>query len=159
MTTVQKLATEAYGYLDTKTDRGVWAMKDGTPEWVRDLIYEAHGGMMPDDFKFRFVAEALSALADSEDTDEAREGLEPDVYHGRLLEWVGTNLNRAGYVDEVIEEGGVSDFFSLLQAGQARELDEVFTLVLSALETRAEHEEEEDEEDGREVAEVAEVSP
>jgi hypothetical protein len=108
--------------------------------------------MLPDDHRYEFIRDAVSALADEDDTDAARDSIEPDIYTANLAAWLGSRTDRYGYCDEAIEEQGqpFPDTISLLQAGYYREQIEVFDAVLSALEDVASEIEDE------ETADVAE---
>lgn len=150
MTQLQKLADEVRGHFktfrrgDDKEDH--WSLKDDAPEWIRDdVCYEAHGSMMPDDHKYAFIVEALDALAENEDPDDI--DLEADIYNADLLKWVSSHLERAGYVEEAIEESGGEHpgFFESLMMGQAAEKREVLYSVRQSLEKRIEDEPEEEE--------------
>jgi hypothetical protein len=140
--TVEMLATFARAcFKRSKRDNGeeYWLKKDGTPEWVETMTMEAHGSMLPDDWKYSFIVEALSALSDHADTDEARDSLEADIYNSELHRWLGSHLERAGYVDEAIKEYGSHSDNGIegdIAIGQLAEMHEVFSSVLSALESR-----------------------
>ena len=66
---ISKKAKEALAYFE-KANRtnGVefWKVKDGAPQWVTDLCFSAHseGAMLPDDWRYVFIVEALVALED-----------------------------------------------------------------------------------------------
>ncbi len=133
---------------DAKEER-IWSLKEEHRGGeAQAFAMECHGGMLPDDWKYEFIVDALDVLEENEDTDEARDGLpESDIYHVDLLRWVGSHLERAGYVDEHLEEfEDCREFFAALQGGQRKEREEVFSAVLSALESM-EDEEESDEDD------------
>ncbi len=145
--TVQALATEADGFLvQAKRTNGdkFWKFKDEAPEWCTDMAHEAHGDMLPDDWKYEFVSDALSALSENEDEDEARDSLEIPVYYHEQHAWLASNLNRTGYVDEARSELGTSDQNTDAQiaAGMWMEQREVFDLVLSFLQNKVEEEDE-----------------
>ena len=147
MPTVQSLARLALKHFK-KNPRDEWSVDDLAPSWLTDLVYAAHAGMMPDDFKYHFVFDALVAIDEAEgDLDAARDQLEPDIYHGRLLAWVGSSLDRAGRVDEVLEEYELKEFFSILQVAQRSEMEEVLAEVHDALQAQADEDEDEDEEE------------
>lgn len=123
---------------------------ENAPEWARAITFTAHGNgdYLPEDYRYRFAYNAASALAyflgdnPEGDPDEAREYLSPDVYNSDLLQWVSSNLRRASYVDEAVQEYGFPDsgFFQALMIGQLAEREEVFSLVLAGLQEVAEEE-------------------
>lgn len=143
MTSVQDLAREAYESFERKTREdgtSYVARKDEAPEWVADVIREAHGDMLPDDFRYQTIRDAFGAIADaSGDLDDAGHEFadDADVYNADLLAWVGSHGMRAGYVDEAREEfGEPRDFFHGLQMGQYAERREIFDVVLAELRRR-----------------------
>lgn len=153
--TIQQLAEEARNHFETRTrDNGesFYCAKDDAPEWLEELVQDAHGSMFPDDYRYRFIVEALDAIADNVATDEARDSLEADIYTGSVLAWLASHLGRTGYVEEAAAEYGIGNarefrLVETIQNGQLAEIHEVFDSVLSSLESRAEEEEEEEEDD------------
>src|SRR6185437_3624197 len=57
-------------------------LKDGSPEWMTTVCRKAHDDarLLPDDCRYAFIEQAVDALANHEDTDDARSSLEPDIY-------------------------------------------------------------------------------
>ena len=131
---VSKKAKEALAYFE-KANRtnGVefWKVKDGAPQWVTDLCFASHseGAMLPDDWRYVFIVEALVALEEEID-------LEPDIYTSELCAWLASNVNRVGYVDDARNEwgGDLKSIFDELQLGQLTEKREVFDQVTAFLE-------------------------
>lgn len=143
-TTIQDLASEAQGWFTTKQrDNGgeFFTLKDGAPEWVKDLVHKAHGEFLPDDYRYRWTLGALEFIADSEGDpmDDAAEfaDLAVDTYTGDRLAWLASNLQRPGYCDQVVQDFGSmpdpGDIVSLIGCGQYVEAEEVYGLVLSFL--------------------------
>lgn len=147
--TIRDLASQAYKAMEraTRDDGTEYTRKrDDAPEWVGTIVYDAHGGLfLPDDWRYECIREAFAHVADStghtEDLEETVHEFADaaDVYNDDLLRWVGSNQNRAGYVDEARAEfGEPRDFYHSLQMGQYQERAEVYTLVLSGLRKAAE---------------------
>lgn len=144
--TVQSLANDAFAFFEQRTrenGKTFWCCKDETPQWVKDLVYNAHGDFGPDDWRYEFIWEALSALSClDEDDDPEVLVLEADIYTGELTGWLHSNLQRIGYVDEAVDEyGGASTFdgiTNMIMAGQASEKREVLQSVIAFLSERAE---------------------
>lgn len=148
---IQELAKEALQYYKLKTvtrdgqETTIWTHTDDAPEWVRKMTMKAHEGMLPDDWKFRFVVEALEAIAYSEEgyEDEAITELEADVYNHELLDWVSSSSIRMKYVDKAVEAtewpGSLAYALAL---GQVDEKQEVCWIVLECLRDRLEQLEE-----------------
>ena len=138
---LQKLAQEVRKYFEDHPHKeNTFRMKDEAPQWVRDMVFEAHEDFAPDDYKYNYVVEALDALASG---DIEGETLEPEVYNYQLLNWLGSNMKRIGYVDEAREDCGPSEgIMQDIMMGQRKEKLEVFNIVRSCLEERAEEKEE-----------------
>lgn len=148
--TVKQLAAEAYSWFEvaTRTDDSTYIRtKDGCPEWVSDLVYAGHGSdFLPDDYRYRWIMSACGSIADTDEgaiEDSAHEwaDCETDVYTGRLLEWLASNLQRVGYVDSAAEEMGIQadeGIVRMISAGQYEEIRETFELVWQFLQDRAE---------------------
>lgn len=125
-------------------------LRDGTAEWMRDAAQKAHGDMLPDDWRYRFIEGITDAIAerlrfdpDAELGDfghEVCDGLVP-VYNGERAAWLGSNLTRGGYCDEAREEGLVAEaagIFERIGAGIYVELHEIFCTISEALASQAE---------------------
>ncbi len=152
-TTVHTLATEAASWFETATRTGgdgetFTRCKDRAPDWVTDLVHDAHGDFLPDDWRYQTISAALDAIEDAgEDADlddlasEFADG-HVDVYTAARFTWLSSSLNRQGYVDEACEEfgfqfdsgHGIADAVGL---GQYREAEEVFQAVVVFLAARA----------------------
>jgi hypothetical protein len=111
-------------------------LSDDAPEWMTTVSREAHDGgeLLPDDWRYAFIEQAVDALAEHGDADTARDMLEPDVYTSDLTGWLHSRNSRVYYLGEVMEEyGPFKDGFQLLAVAQLREKEEVFGQVLDAL--------------------------
>jgi hypothetical protein len=151
---VQSLAAEAYACFeqarratgDTATGpredgERYWRTKDGTPDWVRDLVHAAHGGMLPDDWRYATIAHALESLARGTDPDDSGEFADGyvDVYNHDRLTWLASYGYRQGYVDDACAQFGTLADASIMDRiglGQYLEASEVFSSVVSSLEDR-----------------------
>lgn len=136
--TIQELARQyADLFVTKKRDNGdtylCIELDDKNPE-LMDLIRNAHDGLMPDDYKYQFIHDALEAIALVEVEDDLNNiDLEPDIYNCDLLKWVSSNLTRAAYVDDAIRDYEYDGLFNALQNGQSYEKNEVLHSVLSSL--------------------------
>jgi hypothetical protein len=155
-TNIHQLAGIAYNAFE-RIERGedyITTLKDDAPEWVRDLVRAAHGDMLPDDWRYDAIRSALWVHIHNDESHDLDEmGTEwadgyGDVYTGARLKWLASNLNRPAYCDEAREEGlsAGEDIVELIGAGQYMEAREVWGLVVTALEERAEELEDESEE-------------
>lgn len=113
-----------------------YTLKDYRPIWLvdfmRDDIHE-EGRWFPDDFKYQVVVEVLDVLSEGQDPDDLN--LEPDIYNSDLLEWLGSHLERAGLVDEAVEQMGHSKqgIIGDISTGQWYEKDQIARMVADAL--------------------------
>ena len=141
---IQELAREArswFGYRKRQDGTGYWAVQEDAPKWIKKMVWAAHakGEILPEDFRHRFIVEALEALM--EDPEEP--DIVPDVYISELLKWLEAHPSyRIGIVDEAVSLFGWNGLFEALQAGQLMEKEEVFELVREFLETKIEEGEE-----------------
>lgn len=151
-TTIASIASEArslFTNTDTRksedTGRNIWTVADheACPAWVKALCREAHtdadgGDMMPDDWRYEMLVEALDILADSEDEDYALERIgeaEAPVYSSERTRWLSSHLWRASYCDEACEEYGADSGVTTLDRiafGYLYELRRVFDVALEA---------------------------
>lgn len=111
-------------------------LKDDAPEWMTTVCRKAHDDarILPDDWRYAFIEQAVDALAEHEDADEARSSLEPDIRTSDLTAWLHSLNGRVYYVGEALSEYGTfRDGFQLLAAAQMIEMEEVFQQVVAAL--------------------------
>jgi hypothetical protein len=151
--TVQELARLVRCTFSLETrDNGTeyWTHNRCAPDWINELCHTAHGDMLPDDYRYAFIVEALNALEEVEDPDEARDGYELEPYFGRLVDWLGSYAgHRFEYCDEWAEEsarefeaepvlrpdmGQPKDTYHRLAGGHLAERWEVLDLVRGSLE-------------------------
>ena len=142
--TVQELAKMARCAFSLETRPGgseYWTSNRCAPDWITDLVRTAHGDMaLLEDCRYQFIVEALNALEESEDPDEARAGYEFEPYYGRLVDWLGAYCgHRFSYCDEWASEmGHPEDPYHLLAGGHLAERLEVLDLVRGSLEAHLE---------------------
>lgn len=141
--TLPDAAGEAAFFLrfGTRPDGGEYVhTKDGTPEWVTEMIRKAHGGdMLPDDYVYSTVREALDWIIDGGTEDNAEEFADmTDVYNSDLMAWLGSHAGRTSYVDEAVEEFGwpKDGIMQAVMMGQYMERREILGHVLDYLDCR-----------------------
>jgi len=129
--------------LKTKQDgTEVTVRKEPADDELHELILDAHDDTYPDDFRYEFIVEALRALADNEDPDDALTSLKPDIYLHELTAWRESYIGRTDYLTKAQEEcGPIEDGFELLATAQLFEKYEVFHSVRASLERLAEEDE------------------
>jgi hypothetical protein len=119
-------------------------LTDNAPQWMTTVCRKAHDDarLLPDDWRYAFIEQAVDALAGHEDADDARSSLEPDIYTSGLTAWLHSHNDRVYYLGEALREYGTCrDGFQLLAAAQMIEKEEVFQQVLAALEDQLNDEE------------------
>lgn len=146
MPALHEIASEAAQWFTTvkRGEDTIDTLKDGRPSWVQDLVREAHGGMMPDDWRYAAIRAAVEHVSDSgaeterdlEDADHEYADAQVDVYTSDRLAWLASNLNRPGYVDEAAAEFGTdadADTVDRIGRGQYMEAREVWGSVVRSL--------------------------
>lgn len=123
--------------------------KPDAPDWITDAVQEAHGGMMPDDMRYKMIrslaadiSEALAYNADADLSYEASEHCDSAVscYHSDRFAWLASHNSRADYCDEAREEGMVADDATLsdrVAAGWYRECEEIWHSLAASVDARA----------------------
>jgi len=137
--TVQEKATIALDWfeMDTREDGShYWRRCSGAPEPARDLAHAAHGDglILPDDYRYQFMIDALDALSEAEDEDDAYMLLEADVYTRDLTEWLNSSPLRVYYLGEAMDVYADGDGFQVLACAQLEEKQEVLYMVKDWLE-------------------------
>ena len=132
--------------LETRADGSeYWNRNRCAPDWIEELCHTAHGPMLPDDYRYRFIVEALAALEEADDPDEAGNEFEFEPHYFAVVEWLGSHAGyRLDYCDQWAEEYGQPDDHSrstfstaqLIQGGHLFERLEVLALVRGSLEAQ-----------------------
>lgn len=144
-TSIQDLASEAYDCFESFKRDGdettIYKLRDGSPDWIKELVREAHGDFFPDDYRYEAIMNALAWIHDNDGDEDPGEFADSnvDVYTADRYRWLSSNLRRSGYCDEAASEGIVSpeaDIVDRIGVGQYMELTEVYGLVYRALEER-----------------------
>jgi hypothetical protein len=145
---LKDLAKTALTYFERSTRNNgdkIWVTKDNRPDWLYDLIHEAHGDMLPDDYKYEFVVDALGTIEEYGDEDDYFEGIDAsvDVYTSALTKWLASHIERTYYLNEAIKEysGEKDTSVDFLMVAQFKEREEVFYSVLQSLKEQLEEEE------------------
>lgn len=155
MKDLQELAEEA-GKLFIKANRPDGSqftkLDHSAPEWLSDLVREAHGEMLPDDYKYEFIEEALSAIEDNYNKDQASDNVyeQLDTVTSRLTRWLASSIARVAYCDEVLENSSIETTNELLATAQRNERLEVFEIVYTELEKQLEIEHDKESEEAEE---------
>jgi len=149
MTTIVELASQAYKALEIETridSKEFYKLKDSAPDWMTDLLRAAHGGMMPNDWRYRFIHSALANIADADD-ESSRDGLldcvsewadgDLSIYNIDLIAWLESDLTRGDYVNEGMANSGKPDnIWQALRGGQYEEIYETYSLIIDFLAER-----------------------
>jgi len=144
MTNIQDKATEALTWFESARrdendpESAFTRTKDGAPEWVTDLVRDAHGEFLPDDWRYDKIRDALEFIAESDDPEDSAEFADQavDVYTSDRLAWLSSNLRRASYVDDARENlGATNSIIDDIGLGQYQEAGEIYGSVLNSLES------------------------
>lgn len=144
--TISSLAGEAYDWF-TRKERGdetITVLKEDAPEWLTDLVREAHGDFLPDEWRYKAIRSALGAIHDNEGEDIDDLGSEwadqnVDTYTYARLHWLASHLSRADYCDDAVSEIGINEDAGIVDRigfGQYVESREIFASVRQSLEDR-----------------------
>lgn len=136
--TVETLAAEVNAALvrDKRNDgKEFIKLADGSPEWMTDLCRTAHGDMMPDDWRYEFIEDALSQIENGEEQIKDVGSAYP--YTTSRTDWLASRVDRFGYCDDAAEEyEGEGSLMDRICWGMDREMNETFDLVKTFLEER-----------------------
>jgi hypothetical protein len=133
---INELAREALGWfiIDTRDNGEEFVKtKEGRPDWLENLIFTAHGNMMSDDYRYKFIEDALEIIAEADDNSLDCPEIEADIYTSDLTKWLHSRNDRVYYLTEALEEYGTNDGFQALYLAQLCERGEVYDSVLSSL--------------------------
>lgn len=116
-----------------------YCVKDRAPCYISDLCHYAHDGMMPDDYKYQYIVEALEYINDnldpfgddSLDEIDVYDACEPDYMNHDLLKWLSSNLERMEYVDQVLAGMETPTLSTALMMAQSEERAEVMQAVIN----------------------------
>jgi hypothetical protein len=118
------------------------------PEWMLDVVQEAHDGSLPDDWVYRvvheFLSDAVNGNVDVEDEDSITEWADSgtDVYSHALWGWARDFRHD---VEEFVDEFGWSGSFDAAFAGaQCMVRERIGRTLADAIIQQAEEEEDED---------------
>jgi hypothetical protein len=150
---IYELAGFAYGQFEQRERSNgdtFTCLKDGAPEWLTELIRDAHGEFLPDDWRYDCIRAALGWIHDvePEDVEDSHEFADSyvDIYSVARLAWLASDLRRVTYVDNAVEEWGANggdagDTVDRIGLGQYLEASEVYSSVVSSLQARLDEEE------------------
>lgn len=143
MVTLYELVTQLSEALEQdERDNGETFVRlaEGSPQWMTDVIHEAHGDKLPDDTTYRFIQRVADHLVDDleedgdeEDATEALRTIEPDVYTSDLTAWLHARNDHVFYLSEASSEFGPMDGFQLLSVAQQMHIQEVGDALIRAL--------------------------
>lgn len=138
---IGELATYALTFFERLPRREgemIWHLKERYPTWVQEMVYKAHENMGADDYKYEFVVKTLDELSEGADPEEGKDNLEADIYTADLLQWLGSHLERTGFVDEIVEQIGHSQsgIVGDIMYGQIQEKHQVWDSVVQSLRDR-----------------------
>ena len=121
MNTITTNAATALTHIETRKDR--WdeeyvCLADNAPEWVLNMVRDAHHNELPNNWRYEMVRSILEMIVEG-DTEYA--DTHQDIDEKSLLLWLAADLHRRQYMDDVMVQtsGDVStDFFAAIAEGQ-----------------------------------------
>jgi hypothetical protein len=116
-------------------DRDIAIIKDGDMhDTLLNITFEvSEKTSLGMDSVYQFTYEALQALSEYEDNDEAIDSIEADTYTGELTSWLAETCNHIGYLDEVLTEYKPKEGTELLSIAQILAKREAANVVLSCI--------------------------
>lgn len=144
-TTFQTVAEEFRDAFTRDNPRGVWTLKDESPEWMRDAMHSAHSdGRLPDDWIFENCASMLDRIAECEHADDCDTceiaDAHVDIYTADLTAWCASSLRNVEACDEAVSEGLAGDDADLVRrmsVGQYILLDRACAALIAAIDEQA----------------------
>ena len=143
--TVKERAAGALHYFDhvereTTDSKVILVLKDDAPQQLRDMVHDAHLGLVPNDTSVRMIYELLCALSDVRD-DSAVDGIiaefEPPIYYNELIDWLGSDTTRVDYADDAIERlravGSEFNLLDVLRLAYKLEVEEIAAVIVNDL--------------------------
>lgn len=138
MKTIQSVASEMYNNLECKIrkDNSSFYCCINTIEWQTDIIREAHGERLPNDFIYNTIHTVLDIITNlNVDATESEVydlvyTLEPDIVTYELTSWLQDN--NIEYLTEALERG-VTDGYAALSIAQLLHMQEIATSLISAI--------------------------
>lgn len=118
-------------------------IKKGSPDWISEMVHEAHGEMFPDDWKYACISAACEWIAENDDPKGGASEFADqyvDVYNSDRIAWLASHGARQGYCDEAQEEWGADAGAGVIDRigwGQFFEANEVYGIVLDFLERQS----------------------
>jgi hypothetical protein len=105
--------TKMFHNLSRADGSAYWHLTSDAPEWLRDAVYQAHDGELPNDWRFETCAdiweilqEALHYGTDLDDVcAQAADRLTP-VYTWEQLAWFQDDTSRFNWIDEALATYG-----------------------------------------------------
>lgn len=156
--TLQDIATEAYRGFETAhrgddPEQPFTRLRDEYRDtWLYEIVYDAHGDFLPDDWRFDCIRAACGFLADMDGSDDPDDWSHEfadshvDAYNAARFAWLASHIQRQGYCDEATAEFGPAETITdAIGRGQYLEAREVFEAVLQGLRERLDEIADEDE--------------
>lgn len=121
--------------------KNIYILKNNSPEYVRDALYNAHGGSFPRDFIYSTIAELLQSLTESNTTEDNTtaiadtiQEIEADIYTADLTSWLNEHNGNVDYITQALEEHGqFKDGFALLSTAQYIAKTDICNLFINKL--------------------------
>lgn len=118
--TFQETVKEALTFFEICDERV--SLRDDRPEWLYETVKAAHGGELPNDWRYQAVMEALSAMEenaedfelndegdeiDSQAVEEVADGIR-SIYTADVLQWYADCISRTAYTEDAHDLLGAS---------------------------------------------------
>jgi len=129
---IQEKAQEALTYLCEVNGRVLFTLERTPPQWLREAVDRAHGGLLPNDAVFRSVYELLELIAEGESPEEAVSRIADQATESDLLKWVDGYPYAPDDIDEAVESFGYGGFYEAVSGGYRLYLQEIADAITAA---------------------------
>lgn len=127
MLEMAKVALAAFEWAERPNGDRYIRIREGSPEWVKDMMHDCHDDMFPDDYRYEYIYEALDSLV-CEDGDES--SASEHLHSNDLLGWLGSHPKRIGEVNDWITQNGwAGDLTTAIEGAQMTERFAVLSQV------------------------------
>lgn len=117
-------------------------LRNGSPQWMTDVLSEARGDEFPTNWAHNTIETLLDQITDLDEDSRYRD-IEEKIYEmtdnladtdlTKLLAWLQSDLTRAQYVNEALEELPGKDLNTILANGQQLQIERIAYHLIHAL--------------------------
>ena len=137
---ISELASEALEYFATREGKNgaEEIYTESPPQWVRDMIYEAHCDLEPNNYTYKVILSALNNIVSGMNDDNIYQYIhvEVDTDIEKLIIWLDSDTLRLRYLTQTMDEFKITGSIQVLSMSQFLEIQDIFAAVLSFLDNK-----------------------